>query len=57
MKIDYQDLLVKYVRYVCQCEGIDFIEGGYRGYSGDQRFTAAEWEALTIASDIAQCDE
>lgn len=48
MSIDHKDLLKKYIRYVLDCEGCDFIEDGYRGYPGDQQFTPEEWEELQL---------
>lgn len=49
--MNYADLLRKYVRYVKDVEGIDFIESGYRGYPGDQTFTEEEWRELIRISD------
>lgn len=50
--IDYKYLLAKYIRYVRDCEGTDFIEGGYRGYPGDQDFSGEEWCALEKANKV-----
>lgn len=44
--MDFEALLKKYMAYVTACEGIDFVEGGYRGYSDDPKFTPEEWAEL-----------
>lgn len=44
--MDHLELLKKYIRYVHDCEGIDFIEGGRRGYKGDEEFTPEQWREL-----------
>lgn len=44
--MDHIELLKKYIRYVHDCEGIDFIEGGQRGYRGDEEFTSDQWREL-----------
>lgn len=49
----YRELLKKYIRYVTDCEGIDFIEGGYIGYSDDEKFDEAEWAVLTQVANEA----
>jgi hypothetical protein len=52
--IDYRALLAKYIGYVTDCEGTDFIEDGQRGYSGDVSFTPEEWAALQAMLPEAQ---
>lgn len=54
--INHEDLLRKYMRYVGECEGIDFVENGYRGYPGDQEFTPEEWAELSRLSKLARAD-
>jgi hypothetical protein len=48
---DGRELLAKYMRYVGDVEGIDYVSSGYRGYSGDQTFTPEEWAELARISD------
>lgn len=53
--MNHKELLTKYIRYVADCEGVDFIEGGYRGHPnyGDQKFTPEEWAELERLQEVA----
>ncbi len=42
--MDHRDLLIKYIRYVLESEGTNFIDDFQR--DTDQVFTAEEWEEL-----------
>lgn len=44
--VDYRELLKKYIAYVRDCEGSDYIGNGYRGYRGNTMFTPEEWVEL-----------
>jgi hypothetical protein len=44
--VDYRELLKKYIAYVRDCEGSDYIGNGYRGYRGNTMFTPEEWAEL-----------
>jgi hypothetical protein len=44
--VDYRELLEKYIAYVRDCEGSDYIGNGYRGYRGNRMFTPEEWAEL-----------
>lgn len=44
--IDYAALLKKYIAYIADCEGIDYIEPIDLRDSSDVIFTDAEWQAL-----------
>ncbi len=44
--IDYYSLLNKYIAYIADCEGIDYIEPIDLRDESDVTFTAAEWQAL-----------
>jgi hypothetical protein len=53
--IDYAALLKKYIAYIADCEGIDYIEPIDLRDSSDVNFTDAEWQALqTIHDEQAQ---
>ena len=44
---DYEELLRKYIQYVRDCEGTDFIEGAaIPKHETDVMFTESEWEKL-----------
>ena len=53
-RIDWEILLRKYVRYVAQREGSDFIEEGHCGLRGFQEFTEEEWDTLAGVSAETQ---
>ncbi len=44
--IDYATLLKKYIAYIADCEGIDYIEPIDLRDSSDVIFTDAEWPAM-----------
>ncbi len=44
--IGYATLLKKYIAYIADCEGIDYIEPIDLRDESDVIFTAAEWQAL-----------
>lgn len=44
--VDYYTLLTKYIAYIADCEGIDYIEPIDLRDSSDVVFTDAEWQAL-----------
>jgi hypothetical protein len=44
--VNYRELLEKYIAYVRDCEGSDYIGNGYRGYRGNRMFTPEEWAEL-----------
>jgi hypothetical protein len=49
--VDYKELLHKYVRYVYDSEGSDYIEfGSMSHYATDVEFTEEEWGELEKAS-------
>jgi hypothetical protein len=49
--VDYAALLKKYIAYIADCEGIDYIEPIDLRDSSDVIFTEAEWEALQAIHD------
>ena len=49
--IDYATLLNKYIAYIADCEGIDYIEPIDLRDSSDVIFTATEWQALQAIHD------
>jgi len=48
--IDFRLLLEKYIRYVNESEGVDFIEFG-KQYGTDIEFTKEEWDVLHTISE------
>ena len=48
--IDFRLLLEKYIRYVKESEGVDFIEFG-KQYGTDIEFTKEEWDVLHTISE------
>ena len=51
--MDYQTLLIKYLRFVQECEGIDFTD---RRSEADVKFTDYEWAELEYLSRRATKD-
>jgi hypothetical protein len=52
-KIDYRDLLKRYITHVGQCEGSVFIDAAMHKWHSDVKFTAEETAALhTILDEI-----
>ncbi len=49
--VDYATLLRKYIAYIADCEGIDYIEPIDLRDSSDVIFTGAEWHALQAIHD------
>jgi hypothetical protein len=49
--IDYATLLKKYIAYIADCEGIDYIEPIDLRDELNVTFTDAEWQALQIIHD------
>ena len=49
--IDYAALLKKYIAYIADCEGIDYIEPIDMRDSSDVIFTDAEWQVLQAIHD------
>ncbi len=49
--MDYYTLLSKYIAYVADCEGIDYIEPIDLRDSSDVVFTDDEWQALQAIHD------
>jgi hypothetical protein len=49
--IDYATLLKKYIAYIADCEGIDYIEPIDLRDSSDVVFTDAEWHVLQAIHD------
>ncbi len=49
--IDYATLLKKYIAYIADCEGIDYIEPIDLRDSSDVVFTEAEWHVLQAIHD------
>lgn len=43
--IDHEGLLKKYIKFVGQCEGVDFITGG-DSTKADVEFSPEEWAVL-----------
>ena len=51
--MDHRSLLIKYVRYVVDVEGTDFIQILDRRYESDAGFTDQEWKELeAIAREV-----
>jgi hypothetical protein len=49
--MNHQVLLAKYIRHVCGCEGVTFLEDDFRrrdsdGYEWSAPFTDEEWQEL-----------
>ena len=53
--IDYAALLKKYIAYIADCEGIDYIEPIDLRDSSDVVFTDAEWHVLQAIHDEQAC--
>ncbi len=49
--IDYATLLKKYIAYIADCEGMDYIEPIDLRDESDVVFTNAEWQALQAIHD------
>ncbi len=49
--VDYSTLLTKYIAYIADCEGIDYIEPIDLRDESDVTFTEAEWQALQAIRD------
>ncbi len=49
--VDYAALLKKYIAYIAECEGIDYIEPIDLRDSSDVTFTEAEWHVLQAIHD------
>ncbi len=49
--VDYATLLNKYIAYIADCEGMDYIEPIDLRDSSDVVFTDAEWQALQVIHD------
>lgn len=43
--INYHLILAKYIKYVKEAEGVDFISNG-KDFGTDVKFTEQEWEVL-----------
>ncbi len=50
--MNYQTLLLKYIRYIRDCEGIDFIDPIEYRHMSDQEFTYEEWAELQRMSAL-----
>lgn len=46
--MDYRALLLQYIRFVRECEGVDFIDS--RRSEADVEFTNEEWQELELLS-------
>ena len=53
--MDYKKLLVKYIRYIVEQEGTDFL--GPRYYVSDIGFSKVEWDELGKLAEEASCSE
>lgn len=52
-KMDYQELLRKYIQYVGDVDGTDFISNCDRQYVSDVKFSVQEWaEIVTLAEQV-----
>lgn len=49
--VDYYTLLTKYIAYIADCEGLDYIEPIDLRDESDVVFTDAEWQALQAIHD------
>ncbi len=49
--VDYYTLLTKYIAYIADCEGIDYIEPIDLRDVSDVTFSDAEWQALLAIHD------
>lgn len=49
--IDYHTLLKKYIAYIADCEGVDYIEPIDLRDSSDVIFTDQEWQVLQAIHD------
>lgn len=45
-EIDYKGLLQKYIAYVRDVEGVDYISAGDQRYASDVSFSKEEWGIL-----------
>jgi hypothetical protein len=50
--IDYEIILKKYIRYIKEIEGSDFIENNQTGRHCDVKFSSAEWVELCRLSNL-----
>lgn len=50
--VDYQALLLKYIRYIGDVEGANYINPHDNRYLSDQEFTAEEWAELNRLDQI-----
>jgi hypothetical protein len=53
--IDYATLLKKYIAYIADCEGMDYIEPIDLRDESEVIFTDAEWQALQAIHDEHAC--
>ncbi len=49
--MDYKSLLEKYIQYVVDCEGIDYLGVYEKRYCSDVKFSEAEWTELNRYSN------
>ena len=49
--VDYSILLTKYIAYITDCEGIDYIEPIDLRDESEVIFTSSEWQALQAIHD------
>ena len=52
-EINYFDLLSKYIKYLNDCEGTDFINPHDSRYYSDVKFTETEWKILNEISILS----
>jgi hypothetical protein len=53
--MDFRELLKKYIAYVNNVEGADYITVSDRRYASDIRFSDEEWTELeTIAQELVE---
>lgn len=53
---DYKSLLLKYIEYIGDCEGVDYITDLDNRHMSDVKFTDDEWGVLEKLSDIVEDD-
>lgn len=51
MKVDYEDLLIKYITHVGETEGVNFLNDKLK----PAYITDAEWQQLKEVADDAEC--
>lgn len=52
--MNYQELLKKYIAYIVQCEGIDYIDPIEYRYQSEVKFSDEEWSEL---EKLAEADD